>query len=47
MAASGTTVAEAAAEFRTTAETIEKKAKTLGIRLKGRAVEIGLKAKGK
>jgi hypothetical protein len=45
MAASGASVSELAARFRTSTEAIERKARTLGIRLKGRRVEIGLKAK--
>jgi hypothetical protein len=45
MAASGATVSELAAKFRTTVETIERKAKTLGIRIKGHGRKIGLKAR--
>ena len=45
MAASGATLSEAAAKFGTTAETIERKAKALGVQLKGRRGELGLKAK--
>ena len=46
MAAGGATVTEAATKFRTSAETIEQKARSLGIQLKGLA-KLGLKAKGK
>jgi len=44
-AASGSTVSKLAAKFGRPAETIERKAIQLGIRLKGRAVEIGPKAR--
>jgi hypothetical protein len=47
MVASGATVSEAAAKFRTKAKTVERKAKALGIRLKGDRGEIGLKGKPK
>ena len=39
MAASGATVAEIAVKFARSAKYIEKKAMTLGVRLKGRGVE--------
>jgi hypothetical protein len=47
MAASGATVSQLAAKFRTTVETIERKAKTLEIQITGHGRKIGLKAKGK
>ena len=47
MAASSATLEEAAAIFRTSVETIERKAKRLGIKLKGKRPKLGLKAKGK
>jgi hypothetical protein len=47
MAASSATLEEAAAIFRTSVNTIERKAKPLGIKLKGKRPKLGLKAKGK
>jgi hypothetical protein len=47
MAAASATLEEAAAVLRTSIETIERKAKTLGIKLKGKRPKLGLKAKGK
>jgi hypothetical protein len=47
MAASSATLEEAAAIFRTSVNTIERKAKRLGIKLKGKRPKLGLKAKGK
>ncbi len=47
MAASSVTLEEAAAVLRTSIETIERKAKRLGIKLKGKRPKLGLKAKGK
>ena len=46
MAATGATVAEAAAKFRTSAETIERKTEKFGIQLKRSAAE-RTKVKGK
>jgi hypothetical protein len=46
MAANGATVNEAVAKFRTSARTIQRKARALGIQLQRRG-KIGLKAKGK
>jgi hypothetical protein len=45
MAAASATLEEAAATFRTSVETIERKAGKLGILLKRRADDQGLKAK--
>jgi hypothetical protein len=45
MAATSATIEEAAAIFRTSVETIERKAKRLGIKLKGKRPKLGLKAK--
>ena len=42
LAAASATLEEAAAIFRTSAETIERKAKTLGIKLKGQPPSAGL-----
>ena len=47
MAASSATLEEAAAIFRTSVDTIERKAKRLGIKLKGKRPKLGLRAKGK
>jgi hypothetical protein len=47
MAAAGATLEKAAAIFRTSVDTIERKAKRLGIKLKGKRPRLGLKAKGK
>jgi transcriptional regulator with GAF, ATPase, and Fis domain len=47
LAATGTTVEQAAAKLRTTAATIQRMAGRLGIQLKGSQDELGLKAKGK
>ena len=47
MAAASATLEEAAAVLRTSIETIERKAKRLGIKLKGKRPKLGLKAKGK
>ena len=47
MAATSATIEEAAAIFRTSVDTIERKAKRLGIKLKGKRPKLGLKAKGK
>jgi len=45
MAATSATLEEAAAIFRTSVDTIERKAKRLGIKLKGKRPKLGLKAK--
>ena len=45
MAAASATLEEAAAVLRTSIETIERKAKRLGIKLKGKRPKLGLKAK--
>ena len=45
MAAASATLEEAAATFKTTIKTIERKARKLGIRLKRRADDQGLKVK--
>jgi hypothetical protein len=45
MAASSATLEKAAAIFRTSLDTIERKAKRLGIKLKGKRPKLGLKAK--
>jgi glutamate-1-semialdehyde aminotransferase len=45
MAAASATLEEAAATFKTTIKTIERKAEKLGIRLKRRADDQGLKVK--
>ena len=45
MAASGATVSQLAAKFRTTVETIRRKAKTLEVQITGLGRKIGLKAK--
>jgi len=45
MAATSATIEEAAAIFRGWGETIERKAKRLGIKLKGKRPKLGLKAK--
>ena len=47
MAATSATLEKAAAVFRTSVDTIERKAKRLGIKLKGKRPKLGLKAKGK
>ena len=47
MAATSATLEKAAAIFRTSVDTIERKAKRLGIKLKGKRPKLGLKAKGK
>ena len=47
MAATSATLEEAAAILRTSVDTIERKAKRLGIKLKGKRPKLGLKAKGK
>jgi hypothetical protein len=47
MAAASATLEEAAAVLRTSIETIARKAKRLGIKLKGKRPKLGLKAKGK
>jgi hypothetical protein len=47
MAAAAATLEEAAAVLRTSIETIARKAKRLGIKLKGKRPKLGLKAKGK
>ena len=46
MAAASATLEEAAAVLRTSIETIERKAKSLGIKLKGKRPKLGLKVKG-
>ena len=45
IAAASATLEEAAAVLRTSIETIERKAKRLGIKLKGKRPKLGLKAK--
>ncbi len=45
MAAASATLEEAAAIFRTSVETIERKAERLGIKLKKKRPKLGLKAK--
>ena len=45
MAAASATLEEAAAVLRTSIQTIERKAKRLGIKLKGKRPKLGLKAK--
>ena len=45
MAAASATLEEAAAVLRTSIETIERKAKRLGIKLKGKRPKLGLKVK--
>jgi hypothetical protein len=45
MAAASATLEEAAAVFRTSIETIERRAKRLGIKLKGKQPKLGLKGK--
>ena len=45
MAAAPATLEEAAAIFRTSVETIERKAERLGIKLKKKRPKLGLKAK--
>jgi hypothetical protein len=47
MATTSATLEKAAAIFRTSVDTIERKAKRLGIKLKGKRPKLGLKAKGK
>ena len=47
MAATSATLEKAAAIFRTSVDTIERKAKRLGIKLKGERPKLGLKAKAK
>ena len=47
MAATSATLEKAAAIFRTSVDTIERKAKRLGIKLKGKRPKLGLNAKGK
>ena len=47
MAATSATLEKAAAIFRTSVDTIERKAKRLGIKLKGKRPKLGRKAKGK
>jgi hypothetical protein len=47
MAATSATLEKAAAIFRTSVDTIERKAKRLGIKLKGKRPKLGLKAKAK
>ncbi len=47
MAAASATLEEAAAVLRTSIETIKRKAKRLGVKLKGKRPKLGLKAKGK
>ncbi len=47
MAATSATLEKAAAIFRTSVDTIERKAKRLGIKLKGKQPKLGLRAKGK
>ena len=46
MAATSATLEKAAAIFRTSVDTIERKAKRLGIKLKGKRPKLGLKANG-
>ena len=45
MATASATLEEAAAVLRTSIETIERKAKRLGIKLKGKRPKLGLKVK--
>jgi hypothetical protein len=45
MAMSGATASEIAAKFKTSVKTIERKARALGISIRGGPVELGLKAK--
>ena len=45
MAAASATLEEVAAVLRTSIQTIERKAKRLGIKLKGKRPKLGLKAK--
>jgi hypothetical protein len=45
MAATSATLEKAAAIFRTSVDTIERKAKRLGIKLKGKRPKLGLKAR--
>jgi hypothetical protein len=45
MAATSATLEKAAAIFRTSLDTIERKAKRLGIKLKGKRPKLGLKVK--
>ena len=45
MAATSATLEKAAAIFRTSVDTIERKAKRLGIKLKGKRPKLGLTAK--
>lgn len=45
MAATSATLEKAAAIFRTSVDTIERKAKRLGIKLKGKRPKVGLKVK--
>ena len=45
MAAASATLEEAAAIFRTSVETVERKAERLGIKLKRKRPKLGLKAK--
>jgi DNA-binding NarL/FixJ family response regulator len=45
MARNGATAPQIAAKFNTSVETIERKARALGIRIKGHRGELGLKAK--
>jgi len=45
MAATSTTLEKAAVIFRTSVDTIERKAKRLGIKLKGKRPKLRLKAK--
>jgi transcriptional regulator with GAF, ATPase, and Fis domain len=47
MAATSATLEKAAAIFRTSVDTIERKAKRLGIKLKAKRPKLGLKAKAK
>ena len=47
MAATSATLEKAAAIFRTSVDTIERTAKRLGIKLKGKRPKLGLRAKGK
>jgi hypothetical protein len=47
MATTSATLEKAAAIFRTSVDTIERKAKRLGIKLKGKRPKLGLKVKGK
>jgi hypothetical protein len=45
MAATSATLEKAAVIFRTSVDTIERKAKRLGIKLKGKRPKLGLRAK--